>query len=48
MAPDDIRMMKNRVTTATETALLGVRPKTFRPEGMLEIVHAVQKPTDDC
>jgi hypothetical protein len=42
---DDIQTMKNRVTTAGETALLGARPEFFWPEGMFEIVHAVQKVT---
>jgi hypothetical protein len=42
---DDIHMMKNRVTTAEKTALLGARPESFWPEGMFEIVHAVQKVT---
>jgi hypothetical protein len=40
-----IQTLKNRVTTAAETALLGARPESFRPEGMFEIVHAVQKVT---
>jgi len=37
--------LKNRVTTAAETALLGARPESFRSQGMFEIVHAVQKVT---
>jgi hypothetical protein len=45
---DDIQMMKNRVTTAGETALLGARPETFWPEGMFEIARAVQKMTGNC
>jgi hypothetical protein len=40
-----IQTLKNRVTMAAETALLGVRPKLFRSQGMFEIVHAVQKVT---
>jgi len=43
-----IQTMKNRVTIAGENALLGARPKRFRPEGMFEIVHTVQKVTGDC
>ena len=42
---DDIQTMKNGVTTAAETALLGARPEIFWPEGMFEIVHTVQKVT---
>ena len=40
-----IQTLKNRVTTAAETALLGARPEFFRSQGMFEIVHAVQKVT---
>ena len=40
-----IETLKNRVTTAAETALLGASPESFRPQGMFEIVHAVQKVT---
>jgi hypothetical protein len=43
-----IQTLKNRVTTAEETALLRVKPEPFRPEGMFEIVHAVQKVTGSC
>jgi hypothetical protein len=39
------KRLKNRVTTAEETALLGARPEIFWPEGMFEIAHAVQKMT---
>jgi hypothetical protein len=42
---NDIRTLKIRVTTAAKTALLGARPESFRPQGMFEIVHAVQKMT---
>jgi hypothetical protein len=44
---NDIQTLKNHVTTAGETALLGARPDRFRPQGMFEIVHAVQKATGD-
>lgn len=40
-----LQTLKNRVTTAAETALLGARPESFRSQGMFEIVHAVQKVT---
>jgi hypothetical protein len=40
-----IQTLKNRVTTAAETALLDARSERFWPEGMFEIVHAVQKVT---
>jgi hypothetical protein len=40
-----IQTLKNRVTTAMETALLVARPEEIWPEGMFEIVHAVQKVT---
>jgi hypothetical protein len=43
-----IQTLKNRVTTAAESALLRVRPESFRPEGMFEIAHAVQKVTGNC
>ena len=42
---NSIPTLKNRVTTAEETALLRVRPAEFRPEGMFEIAHTVQKVT---
>jgi hypothetical protein len=42
---NDIQTMKNRVTTTAENALLGARTEIFCPEGMFEIVHAVQKVT---
>jgi hypothetical protein len=40
-----IQTLKICVTTAAETALLGARPESFRPQGMFEIVQAVQKVT---
>jgi len=42
---DGIQTLKNRVTTAAETALLGARVLLFWSQGMFEIVHAVQKVT---
>jgi len=40
-----IQTLKNRVTTAAETALLDARVLLFRLKGMFEIVHTVQKVT---
>ena len=39
--------MKNRVTIVEKNALLGAGPESFRPQGVFEIVHAVQKMTGD-
>ena len=44
-----IQILKNGVTTAAETALLGARPESFRSKGMFEIAHTVQKVTgNEC
>jgi hypothetical protein len=45
---DDLQMMKNCVTTAAETALLGARSEEFRAQGIFEIIRAVQKVTGNC
>ena len=42
-----VQTMKNRLITAEKNALLGAWPERFWPEGMFEIVHAVQKVTDN-
>ena len=40
-----MQILKIRVTMAAETALLDARRESIWPEGMFEIVHAVQKVT---